>query len=517
MIGVTVGIGPDDPVAQEAARRFRKYTGLEAVVLGEDAFKQSGLRLPHMLRLHLFDFVDEDAVVYFDADLWFQRTWNPRKFDDGRMHVVRDIAYTGHIIKDSLAWAIPTNKYFNSGFMIVNKVHAPVLKQAAALMDMLYTKLPTLMYEQAPLNAAVHSSGIEVNYLDRRYNWVQCSLRWMTKGIPVIGAHKYVPDQKGSAMFDTTVDPDTTKATWDVKDSDLRELSGIYKYTRVGYDNRTIELLPDGTIGRGRANLEQWWLPLTKHGDRHIMLFGFPRNNMHWEDEICILSETPDGFSGEWAKHEKMPILLERSSSEGFRQEVSKITQNRRAAVLCRLLEERPAHKRRVAEIGVWEGETSQAILSSVPDVTYHMVDPWSAQTSNHEGYEGTNDHVTKLTQRQMSIKQITTVRRTAFAEDNLSIHRMESVAASKLFTDGYFDLVFIDADHSYQAVLQDISSWWPKVGTGGILSGHDYNYPTTDGSNFGPQVKQAVDEFVEENGLSLHTDEDYTWYVRKP
>ncbi|KKK61572.1 hypothetical protein LCGC14_3012980 [marine sediment metagenome] len=40
---------------------------------------------------------------------------------------------------------------------------------------------------------------------------------------------------------------------------------------------------------------------------------------------------------------------------------------------------------------------------------------------------------------------------------------------------DDYFDFVFIDADHKYESVKQDIDDWYPKVRKGGILAGHDY------------------------------------------
>ena len=55
---------------------------------------------------------------------------------------------------------------------------------------------------------------------------------------------------------------------------------------------------------------------------------------------------------------------------------------------------------------------------------------------------------------------------------------------------DGIADLVFIDADHTYEAVKQDIMLWKPKLKPGGLLSGHDYDKKH-------PDVKRAVDDTV--------------------
>ena len=51
---------------------------------------------------------------------------------------------------------------------------------------------------------------------------------------------------------------------------------------------------------------------------------------------------------------------------------------------------------------------------------------------------------------------------------------------------------MFIDGDHSYEAAKADIEAWRPKVRTGGLLNGHDY-----DSTRF-PGMYRAVDQFAE-------------------
>lgn len=70
---------------------------------------------------------------------------------------------------------------------------------------------------------------------------------------------------------------------------------------------------------------------------------------------------------------------------------------------------------------------------------------------------------------------------------DRATVLEMTTHHASRVILDRSLDFVFIDADHSYGAVRQDIKDWKPKVKPGGWLGGHDY-------SRKFPGVIQAVD-----------------------
>lgn len=70
-----------------------------------------------------------------------------------------------------------------------------------------------------------------------------------------------------------------------------------------------------------------------------------------------------------------------------------------------------------------------------------------------------------------------------------VTIYRMPSVEAAKLHRAHSADLVFIDANHTYPFVKQDIEAWLEIVKPGGVIGGHDYT------TGF-PGVMQAVDEF---------------------
>ena len=71
---------------------------------------------------------------------------------------------------------------------------------------------------------------------------------------------------------------------------------------------------------------------------------------------------------------------------------------------------------------------------------------------------------------------------------NNVNLIKDYSHNVSTIFADKSVDLVYIDGDHSYQAVNKDIELYLPKIKQGGILAGHDY-------SKSWPGVVKAVDE----------------------
>ena len=56
-------------------------------------------------------------------------------------------------------------------------------------------------------------------------------------------------------------------------------------------------------------------------------------------------------------------------------------------------------------------------------------------------------------------------------------LHQGKSNSVLKQFPDHCFDFVYIDADHSYQAVRKDIEVAKHKIRAGGFLIFNDYTY----------------------------------------
>ena len=80
---------------------------------------------------------------------------------------------------------------------------------------------------------------------------------------------------------------------------------------------------------------------------------------------------------------------------------------------------------------------------------------------------------------------------------------KLPSVQAAQQYADHSLDFVYIDADHSYASVVEDINAWKNKVKQGGFIAGHD---------SYMPEVLQAVRDCL---GEPDHFFTDTSWLVK--
>lgn len=133
-----------------------------------------------------------------------------------------------------------------------------------------------------------------------------------------------------------------------------------------------------------------------------------------------------------------------------------------------------------IVELGAWKGRSSAFLVveakNKSPNIKIHIVDTWLGSEEHTEEMKGNLYEKFKSNMARL---------------DGLyQEHRMTTNEAAHLFEDKSLDGVFIDADHSYEAVKKDIADWMPKMRKGGILAGHDY-IPTFEG------VVRAVNESI--------------------
>ncbi len=153
------------------------------------------------------------------------------------------------------------------------------------------------------------------------------------------------------------------------------------------------------------------------------------------------------------------------------------------------------------AEVGVLRGEYSRTILETWPGQRLYLVDPWS-----HQGNDSYVDINNGPDQTYHDVNLATTLQNIAPWRGRVQVIRGMSVDAAGILPDEHLDWAYLDADHSYRAVIADVRAWWPKIRKGGVLSGHDFVfdgiYPFA--GEFG--VMRAVLEFAAEVGRQVMT-----------
>jgi predicted O-methyltransferase YrrM len=139
-----------------------------------------------------------------------------------------------------------------------------------------------------------------------------------------------------------------------------------------------------------------------------------------------------------------------------------------------------------ILEIGVLRGENASHILVKHPNLKYVGVDPYEMENPC-KSYRPDRDYLQAKTELAHY--------------ENAEIFKLTSEQYFK-HHDEMFDLIFIDGDHSYEAVAKDIAMSLPRLKGPRILCGHDY-------SSWHPEVKSAVDESLLNDS---RTDVDNTW-----
>lgn len=135
-----------------------------------------------------------------------------------------------------------------------------------------------------------------------------------------------------------------------------------------------------------------------------------------------------------------------------------------------------------IVEIGSWKGRSTKALLDHCPGTVY-SIDHW----------KGSANHQTETLAAEHDIYS-EFVNNVGYYQ-NLRVMKMSSNEAAEQFNGKRADMVFIDGDHSHDAVVKDIKMWLPKCKK--LICGHDY-----------PEVIMAVKECLGDVRVT-----DSIWY----
>ena len=178
------------------------------------------------------------------------------------------------------------------------------------------------------------------------------------------------------------------------------------------------------------------------------------------------------------------------------------------------------------AEVGTFKGEFSKEIMELYKGTLY-MVDVWRPLGDEYLDSSNHSAHTNAYAEAMESIKGY---------EDRAVMIRASSEIAADIFADESLDFVYIDANHAYDFVKQDIELWYPKVKKGGYVMGHDYiDIDWYSDPNFAANKKDkhiytgnfyhgvfgvnpAVDEFCKKNKYKIELTNEWfgTWSFKK-
>ncbi len=156
-----------------------------------------------------------------------------------------------------------------------------------------------------------------------------------------------------------------------------------------------------------------------------------------------------------------------------------------------------------VVEVGSWMGGGSTkhfAELLQMKQGTLYAVDTWFGSSTQQPG----NVHY------QPQLHQAYDHFRSNMIhwgfQHTVIPCRMTSLEAAEYLKEVKPDLVYIDAEHTTEAVVQDLKAWYPLVRESGILCGDDWSWPT---------VRIAIEQFAWEEGLQIESIQNF-WRLKK-
>lgn len=162
-------------------------------------------------------------------------------------------------------------------------------------------------------------------------------------------------------------------------------------------------------------------------------------------------------------------------------------------------------------EVGVERGFYSEALCQAVPGLQLTCVDAWKV-------YADYKDHA-----HQEKLDRYCQQARARLKPYGCKVVRKWSLEAVKGFANGSLDFVYLDANHNFRFIVDDLAEWSKKVRPGGIVAGHDY---IRYSNGVDCHVRQAVDAWCYTFGIrpqfvvTEEPDEDRThtpsWFYVK-
>ncbi len=151
-----------------------------------------------------------------------------------------------------------------------------------------------------------------------------------------------------------------------------------------------------------------------------------------------------------------------------------------------------------IIEIGSYCGESGEIIASTFPNSILNCVDPWEKYTEEGSTYD--------LNEQEIVLNEAEIVFDSVLARySNMKKNKMASLKYAELIAPESIDFIYIDGNHQYTSVKEDLNVWSTKIKSGGIIAGHDFGWSS---------VNKAIIEFF--NQQPVATFPDGSWFYFK-
>jgi predicted O-methyltransferase YrrM len=145
-----------------------------------------------------------------------------------------------------------------------------------------------------------------------------------------------------------------------------------------------------------------------------------------------------------------------------------------------------------MAEVGCYAGESTKMFLESGKITLLYAIDIWEDEMDNFKKIQSSHDFSVVEKTFDESTKEF----------DVKKIKMCFSDALDSLPT---LDFIYIDANHDYEFVKDDITNALKKIKNGGLIAGHDYDKES-------PGVIKAVNEIFGKPDIIFS---DSSWLVK--
>ncbi|MFW6225349.1 MAG: class I SAM-dependent methyltransferase [bacterium] len=152
-----------------------------------------------------------------------------------------------------------------------------------------------------------------------------------------------------------------------------------------------------------------------------------------------------------------------------------------------------------IVEIGAFAGQSAEIFSCHFKKVI--SIDPWESHYDKTGVDKASDPNYYNMEEVEKQFDKLCENR------DNIVKMKMSSEDAVKIFDDKSVDVVYVDGNHNYLPVKDDINNWFNKIKIGGFIAGHDYK------SKHFPGVHQAVKETI---GKPDSLFKDSSWIKRK-